>query len=406
MFHNFLDKRVYIQSVVNPKTGKEYLIHIESYMANSQVGKGDRYHREAEGHRLCGVRRQPGRGPRLQLASEMYRAGAGAWRPGREAPQHRRRTDNATNRKGPASRSRLAGLSRHGPFLSEVIEMAETSKLMAPLFHGSSFNRDGRRMRAVFVKSVSDGTDEYRLWRGAGKPDNHYANAENDKYYLYVEINGYLAPMGLTEFTLVGRCGIEAVDERHGGSAARRSYLDGLQKTGGMEAYVAALDEERTEIERLGGDPARQAAYIRKDLDGHVRTYLESKENGGKSFPDFVGALVLDDLARCAELSVAYRAMRQEERQASAARAAEEEKAFCEEQNRIAEQAVSDAVRIIREGGELKNDTVTFYRSKYEASSCSVVLYLMRRYGIDVPLRTQGWISCSDAPPQHRGGTP
>ena len=33
MFHNFLDKRVYIQGVVDPKTGKEYLVHIESYIA-------------------------------------------------------------------------------------------------------------------------------------------------------------------------------------------------------------------------------------------------------------------------------------------------------------------------------------------------------------------------------------
>ena len=38
-----------------------------------------------------------------------------------------------------------------------------SSKLMTPLFYGSNFNRDGRRMRAVFVKSVSDGTDTYRL---------------------------------------------------------------------------------------------------------------------------------------------------------------------------------------------------------------------------------------------------
>ena len=39
----------------------------------------------------------------------------------------------------------------------------ESSKLMKPLFHGNYFNRDGRRMRAVFVKSISNGTDGYRL---------------------------------------------------------------------------------------------------------------------------------------------------------------------------------------------------------------------------------------------------
>ena len=246
----------------------------------------------------------------------------------------------------------------------------ESSKLMKPLFHGNSFNRDGRRMRAVFVKSVSDGADEYRLWRGAGKPDRDYASAENDKYYLYAEVNGYLAPIGLTEAMLTDRCGIEAVGERYGGGEARRSYLDGLRKTEGMEAYVAALDEERKEAGCLGGDPARQAAYIRKDLDSHVRTYLESRESGGKSFPDFVGALVLDDLARCAELSATYKARRREEDQARAAHAAEKEKAFCEERNGIAGQAIADAVRIIREGGELENAKVLYFNAGMMAVPC------------------------------------
>ena len=87
-----------------------------------------------------------------------------------------------------------------------------SGKLMKPLFLGSSFNREGRRMRAVLEKTVSDGTDSYRLWRSAGKPDLEHAKAENDKYYLYVEINGYLAPVGLTESALANRCGTKAMD--------------------------------------------------------------------------------------------------------------------------------------------------------------------------------------------------
>lgn len=68
--------------------------------------------------------------------------------------------------------------------------MAENSKLMKPLFYGNYFNRDGRRMRAVHVKTVSNDNDSYRLWRGAGKPDRDYTKVEADKYYLYAEING------------------------------------------------------------------------------------------------------------------------------------------------------------------------------------------------------------------------
>ena len=268
----------------------------------------------------------------------------------------------------------------------------ESSRLMKPLFRGNSFNRDDRRMRAVFVKSVSNGTDGYRLWRAAGSPDRDYASDERDKYYLHAEINGYLAPIGMTEAFLIERSGMDAIAAQYGGHEAYRQHLNELCRTD-EKAYIAALDKERQKIPQLGIDPARQADFIKKDLDGHVRTYLKAKESGGKSFPDYIGALVLDDLARCAELSAIYNAMRQEEDRARAVRAAEEEKAFCEERNTLADQAVADAVRIIREGGELKNETVTFYRSRYDASASSIVLYLMRRYGIDVPLRTQGWIN-------------
>ena len=267
------------------------------------------------------------------------------------------------------------------------------SKLMTPLFYDGNFNRDGRRMRAVCEKTVSNGTDSYRLWRSAGKPDLEYRNGENDKYYLHVEINGYLAPLGITEYVLIGQSGSMAVDERYGGCETHKRHIDELRETGGMDAYLAAMDEERAEIERLGVDPARQADYIRKCLNDRVQTYLKAKENGGQSFPDFVGALVLNDLARCVELSAAYKTMRREEQQAIAAREAEEDKAFCEEQNRIAEQAVTDAIQVIRSGGILNNDQVTFYRSRYDASSYSIVLHLMRKYSIDVPLRTQGWIN-------------
>ena len=270
--------------------------------------------------------------------------------------------------------------------------MNHRSKLMFPLFYDGAFNRDGRRMRAVYEKTVSDGTDTYRLWRSAGEPDLEYRNAENDKYYLYVEINGYLAPLGITEYVLISQSGTMAVDERFGGREARKRHFDKLREAKGMDAFYAALDEENAEIERLGSDPARQAKYIRKCLDDRVQTYLKAKENGGRTFPDFVGALVLGDLAQCVELFEVNQAMWRKERQAIAVREAEEERAFCAERNGIANQAVADAIQVIRNGGVLKNDTVKFYESRYKANSYSIVLYLMRQYRIDVPLRTQGWI--------------
>ena len=127
----------------------------------------------------------------------------------------------------------------------------EHSKLMTPLFYDGNFNREGRRMRAVLEKEISDGTQTYRLWRAAGNPDQSYPRTGNDRYILYVEINGYLAPLGLTEFSLTEICGFEpAAQKLYGGKEKRAAWLNALQESDGSEAVSAAMAEERSEIER------------------------------------------------------------------------------------------------------------------------------------------------------------
>ena len=270
----------------------------------------------------------------------------------------------------------------------------EKSKLMTPLFYGDMYNREGHKMRAVLEREISDGTRTYRLWRSAGKPDRDYPSAENDKYILHVEINGYLLSLRMTDWYLINHCGFApAAEKLYGGKENRGKRFDALRESGGDDAVSAALAEESAEIERFGSDPVRQTKYIHSLLTEHIDTYQEAKENGGQTFPDFAGALILDDLARCQELSAVYRAKLEEERAARRAHAEAEEKACCEEQNRAAEQAVSAAIQILRNGGVLENTTVKFYQSRYSASCYSIVNYLMRLYHVDVPLRTQGWIN-------------
>lgn len=269
-------------------------------------------------------------------------------------------------------------------------------KLMVPLFCDNCFNHVGRRMRAVLEKEISDGTHTYRLWRSAGKPEQNYPRAENDKYILHVEINGYLAPLGMTDFTLTDICGFElAAQKLYGGKEKRGAWIDALRESGGSDAVTAAVAEERKEVEQYGGDPARQTEYIRNFLTGHVSTYLKSKENGGQTFPDFIGALVMNELARCVELSEVSRKKQQAEYNARRARIEAEDKAYCEEQNRLVEQTVSAAIQIIRNGGVLENTTVTFYWHRNNFYVYSLVNYLMRQYAVNVPLRTQCWISAN-----------
>ena len=105
------------------------------------------------------------------------------------------------------------------------------------------------------------------------------------------------------------------------------------------------------------------------------------------------GACVLNKLDECVKLSETHWEYIQKEKEKMAAEEAEKRRREAEEINAKAKQEFEAAVKIIREGGRLNNDRID-YRVGDVGHNESIVLFLMRRYKVDVPLRTQGWI-CS-----------
>lgn len=263
------------------------------------------------------------------------------------------------------------------------------AKLMMPLFCNGMFNCGGRRIRAVHLYDVSDGEHRYRLWTKAGTPDIDYPRVESDRYLLYVEIHGYLAPLGMTEYRLTECCGyLPTMQELYGGEENRRAYFAHLQ---GMTVGEAIAAEEAA-ITRFGKESSRRAEYIHGMLNEHLMRYIASKESGGKTFPDYVGALMAGELGHCMQLSEIYRAHKQQEDEMRQAQIAEQDRVYQQSVNTEKEKAVGAALQIIRSGGTLKNDTLCYYKDDGSFVETSLILYLMREYHIDVPLRTQGWI--------------
>lgn len=66
---------------------------------------------------------------------------------------------------------------------------------------------------------------------------------------------------------------------------------------------------------------------------------------------------------------------------------------FVTERNAEVERTVEAALKVLREGGKLENCTITYFRTRYDYSDYTVINYLMRKYGVKVPIRTQGWIN-------------
>lgn len=263
------------------------------------------------------------------------------------------------------------------------------AKLMLPLFYNGMFNRNGHKIRAVRSFDVSNDEYQYHIWTQAGQPDTAYPRNETDRYLLYVEVRGYLTPLGMTEYFLTEHCGyLPAMRELYGGAEHRKTYFDTLQKS----AIEEAVAIERTVIYHLGKESPRQADYIHGILNEHLMRYTASKENGGKTFPDYVGALMADELGHCMQLSEIYRAHKQQEDEMRQAQIAEQDRVYHQSVNTEKEKAVGAALQIIRSGGTLKNDTLCYYKDDGSFVETSLILYLMREYHIDVPLRTQGWI--------------
>lgn len=263
------------------------------------------------------------------------------------------------------------------------------TKLMMPLFYNGMFNRDGHRIRAIHNYDVSNGEHSYRLWTQAGTPDMDYPRNESDRYLLYVEICGYLVPLGVTEYHMVEHCGyLPAMYELYGGAENRKAYLDKLQKS----AVEKALATERTVIYHLGKESPRQANYIRGVLNEHFMRYTASKESKGKTFPDYVGALMADELDQCIQLAEIYQTRKKQESKIRQAQIAERERAYQNAVNTEKEKIVASALQIIRSGGTLRNEPIRYYKDDGTLVETSLILYLMREYHINVPIRTQGWI--------------
>lgn len=61
--------------------------------------------------------------------------------------------------------------------------------------------------------------------------------------------------------------------------------------------------------------------------------------------------------------------------------------------NEKTEQSINAAISVLQKGGVLENSWVNFYTDPYSSHSYRMINYLMRKYGVEMPLRTQGWVN-------------
>lgn len=246
------------------------------------------------------------------------------------------------------------------------------STLKKPLFINGMYNREGKNCRADFVREVSNGAESYKLWTCTDK--NQYPANERDRYFLYVEINNYLVPLRMTDYKFTDVLGFFPACVELYGTREERARV--WQRSSGDE--VNRLQElEEPVILRYGSDPARQADYIRDRLRVRVHNYINARDNSG-TFADFVGAVVLNELENCVELSAKLRAEMEVKEEAARREREAQEAREAAEREELHNKALEEVENVFTRGGLI--------------SDGALLVEIADAHGVKIPLRTRGWI--------------
>lgn len=260
-----------------------------------------------------------------------------------------------------------------------------TATLMKPLFCNGMFNREGKRIRAKHFKTITDGQDTYSLWVNAGKPDRDYVKNERDQYYLHLEYNSYIINMGTTDYQLEERASNHLVNQTlYGGSFEGRQmyFQENFYKGRTYEEYAPLVKEQTAKeeafIKQLQNSDieAVEVSMIRQDIEKSIKRYLHARDHDGDR-TDFIGALFLDDLDHCVELTAKLNKKWEQEEVERRRQIAEERQKKEEEQEAEKNRLMLEAEEAFIKGGTIKGG--------------EMIVMLAEKHNIDIPIRTKGW---------------
>ena len=217
------------------------------------------------------------------------------------------------------------------------------------------------------------------LYKGRTEPETEYTNGREmrcDLYVVFPETNTGLILE--KDFRLCRKNDSKDDDDMKWYTQEYNSYLDSTRNTESMAKNLAenGFDSLEHYLERLRG--------LRDNGKWIGLLEIEFVRQVDETFADELAAYRLE-----------YKARREERAAAKRKRRDEEDAAWVAERNAEAEAEVMQAIEILRNGGSLENNKLTFRKNRYDSTQYALVNYLLRKYGINVPLRTQGWIANS-----------
>lgn len=121
-----------------------------------------------------------------------------------------------------------------------------------------------------------------------------------------------------------------------------------------------------------------QVKYLKQYfVDPCIQHWIDARDNNGK-FADFQGALFLNELDKCDELSQKLKKIRQQENIIKHAEQEKQRKKEAEEEQKKEQIAIKETENVLINGGTIKDG--------------SLIVKIADKYGINIPIRTRGWI--------------
>ncbi|GHV11318.1 hypothetical protein FACS1894219_02270 [Clostridia bacterium] len=139
------------------------------------------------------------------------------------------------------------------------------------------------------------------------------------------------------------------------------------------------------------GETERLKDLTEARLDNHILMLADTFEKqlaAPTEWADFTAAAFLDRVDEAEAHNVPVRELREAERQAEREAQREQDKQFAAEKRGIFDSRVDEIAKAIENGG---NISVAYDAREYDGKN--PVLELFRFYGVELPLRTQGWIN-------------
>lgn len=218
------------------------------------------------------------------------------------------------------------------------------------------------------------------LYKGREEPDMEYTNEREIRCNLYVVFPETNTGLILEKGIRLYRKAPDYAQSEEGNTYDKEynDYLDSIYNTDHM---MQVLSEN-------GMDS------LEHYLERQRRLKSEDKWIGMLDI-EFVRQVDTSFADELAAYRLAYKARRAERDEARRKELQEQEDERIAKQNAETEEQIREAEAILLGGGDLKNFVVIFRKKAYDCKQYSIVNYLMRKYGIEVPLRTQGWIANS-----------